>query len=789
MITKDYKSKEYLFPSRNIDPKLKLQPEYGLKFVEAIYSAYIQNKCGFPYSLLSAYDEIRDYGNGKQSIMKYMEWLTGSDQINASETTTDFDGQWSNTKLKRKGYGNILWDIVGLAVRIRQAILGSFEEIDYEVIADTIDPQSTAETERKKSELFAEAQNIGFINQVKANAGIPTENPSKYPRDLDELTLMEEIGEFKTGIAKAIEKITKHSFEISNWYEIKRRLIEDIIDYNFAATRDYYDEAECKWKTKYIDAPRVIAQYSDERDFSDSYYIGYVDIVTIGSIRSKLEALGYEEKDIKSLAKSYSGKFGNASSNDWNDVNRQDNYGEWLYDYYKCEVLDVEWLDSDRVYQTVNTSKRGIRTIYDQEFGKVRNSNNNKTRITTMRRKYEAKWVIGTEVIYDHELSKYQVYNNGKTPYMTFHIYKGGEESITKRLIPVYDQFQMAWLKLQKYLSDSFDGITLLDMTMFDRIKIKGKAYEFLDLIPIMKKTGILPHRSLPINGKYPGGAVTPVTRIPSELMTNINNCIVLFQNSINMVEYITGINPLTMGGQPLKPTQVGTNEIAADASAKVLKPIIDSVFKIKKYSAIVLSEEARLTIRSNKKCYDAYARVIGQNDIEDLRQSEYELTELGISMVPRPTRQDIEQIVVAADKALEDGRNDRPGITLDIRIYITEKILCGANLKDIRLYLANAVKKSAEYIQMMKERNVQIQNQGLDKIEQTKAQAKQQEIAMQTKATIDIDNNKHINTMDEIQLKLTGDYQNLTHQHNLEQNAGQQGQTTEEPAITEQGL
>jgi hypothetical protein len=253
------------------------------------------------------------------------------------------------------------------------------------------------------------------------------------------------------------------------------------------------------------------------------------------------------------------------------------------------------------------------------------------------------------------------------------------------------------------------------------------------------------------------------------------------------MVEYITGINPLTIGGQPTKPTQVGTNEIASDASSKILKPIITSIFQIKKYSAIVISEEARLTVRSNKKCYDAYARVIGQNDIEDLRRSEYDLTELGISMVPRPTQQDIQQIVQAADKALEDGRNDRPGITLDIRIYITEKILCGANLKDIRMYLANAVKKSAEYIQAMKERNVNMQNQGLAQIEQQKAQAKQQEIDMQAKATIAINNNKHVNTMDEIELKLTGDYESLTHQHNLEQNAGQQGQTTTEPEISGQ--
>jgi len=83
-----------------------------------------------------------------------------------------------------------------------------------------------------------------------------------------------------------------------------------------------------------------------------------------------------------------------------------------------------------------------------------------------------------------------------------------------------------------------------------------------------------------------------------------------------------------------------------------------------------------------------------------------------------------------------------------------------------------------------MKERDIQMQNQGLAQIEQQKAQSAQQQIAMETKSTIDIDNNKHINTMDEIGYKLTGERDNLTHQNNLEQNARQE----REPAIAGQG-
>jgi hypothetical protein len=774
-INQKYKAETYLFPSRNIDPKLKLTDDYGIKMCEAIYSTYIRDKCGFPYSFIGIYDEVRRYSNGKQSVSKYMEWLLGKEEVNPNDVVTDFDGSWTNIRVKRKGYGNIVWDIVGLAVRVKSAIFGVFEDIDYDVIADTIDPRSTAEEEQKKSELFAEAQHMEFLNQIKQNAGIPTENPTYYPRDLDELELMEQIGEFKTGIAKGIEKICKHTYEISDWYEIKRRLIEDIMDFNSCAVRDYFDETQNKWMSKYIDITRVIAQYSDERDFNDSCYFGYVDIVTISSIRRKLEELGWKEQDIKVLAQNWSGYYGNPTLDDWRNYNRQDIYGEWLYDFYKCAVLDVEWLDSDLEYKTLNTSKRGIKTIYDQEYGKVRNSNNNKTRITTLRRKYEAKWIIGTTLIYDHRISVAQPRDRyNKTPLMSFHIYKGSEESITIRLKPIYDRFQMAWLKLQQYLADDFDGVTLLDQTVFDRVKIKGKSYDILDLIGLMKKTRILPYRSLPITGKYPGGSVTPVNRIPSDLVNNINNCILLFNTSIDLIEKITGINPVAIGGQPSKDAPVTTTEMAMQGTVKVLKPLVDSIFKVKKLSAEFIAEGIRLKVRSDKECYKAYERVIGVNDAIVLKENDYELTELGISLHPRPTTQDVAEIMHAADIALEDGRNGQAGITLDVWLFIKEKILNGANLKDIRLYLASAIRKNMEYQQALKEKNIQLQNEGLAKIKAQEAKGEQDKEKQRHQNAMDEAAQKHGHTMQQLGAKYSGDHDIIDHQNQAQNNQQQ---------------
>jgi len=182
-----YKNGQFLFPNKNIDPKLKLLPEYIRKVGEAIYCNYIGDKCAVPYSFLSQFNEIRQYADGKQDPAKYEENLIS--EMNDSGQVLFSDTMSSKTN-KRKGSGNINKEILSLAPRIMQALLGAFEKVDYNLLADTIDPDSGYEKDKAKSRLYAESQNLDFINAFKQQAGIPIQTDTKYPKDLDELQLM-----------------------------------------------------------------------------------------------------------------------------------------------------------------------------------------------------------------------------------------------------------------------------------------------------------------------------------------------------------------------------------------------------------------------------------------------------------------------------------------------------------------------------------------------------------------------------------------------------------------------
>jgi hypothetical protein len=752
----DYQENTRLFPSAQVPPEVKLTRDYAIRYSEAIYSTYVGDKAGFPYSLLSFYNEIRSYADGKQDSDKYETILNpdGSGGSNGTTVGSSVDGKWPKND-RRKGTNNLNKEILSLGPRIMQAILGAFADVDYNLTAETIDPDSGYEQEMKKSQLYAESQNLDAINMFKQNAGIPVDSGTKYPKDLDELQLMQDLGEFKTGISKALEKLLKHTYDISDWTETVRKLIRDLVCFNAICTHDYYDTEECKWKTEYEDVTRVIAQYSDKRDYSDSGFFGVIREKRISEIRHKLEDEGYSEEQIGQLAQNWSGKLGNPLQSRWTDFYQKDTYGNWLYDSYVCLVLESEWFDNDMEFRTVNTSKRGIRTVYDQEWGRMRDTEHNKTRITTITRKYEAKWVIGTSVVYEHGLSPSQARNkNNKRPLPSFHIYAGTEKSIMQRLVPIFDNFQISWLKLQNTIVESWGEILLPDLAVLDRIVIGGEKWSVDKLLSHAKRTHVLPYRSLPISGKYPGGNVKPIDIIPSTIINRIEEARSLFENAINMIEIVTGINPIALGAQPTSGEGKGVTEMALANTTKILRPVIDSIFQIKEDSAEFLSESIRLAIKNDKDCRDAYIRVVGKNDVDALRNSKYEARELGIKLVPKPTSDELRSLYEDIRVASMGGKNGQPLIRFDTMLYIKEKLMNGANLTDIRLYLSNSINKEIDRQEKERQQGIQSQGQQNVQLEQAKAQGQAQKSEIDTRSQAILLGITHENSMDLEQLK-----------------------------------
>ena len=72
MLFKDkYIATPFPFPEHDVDPKEKLEKPFNLAWAKAVYSRYVQDETGYTSSDREKFDELRSYGQGRQSIEKY----------------------------------------------------------------------------------------------------------------------------------------------------------------------------------------------------------------------------------------------------------------------------------------------------------------------------------------------------------------------------------------------------------------------------------------------------------------------------------------------------------------------------------------------------------------------------------------------------------------------------------------------------------------------------------------------------------------------------------------------
>ena len=106
------------------------------------------------------------------------------------------------------------------------------------------------------------------------------------PESLEELEMFQAAGGFKMGYAMAMEKLLKHTGDISNWdTNLKPKFIDDFIDFNIIFAKSYIDDTADKEKWRYVDPEDLVIQYSKYDDFRDAEYAGEFREMKLSSVR------------------------------------------------------------------------------------------------------------------------------------------------------------------------------------------------------------------------------------------------------------------------------------------------------------------------------------------------------------------------------------------------------------------------------------------------------------------------------------------------------------------------
>jgi hypothetical protein len=696
-----YSNGSYPFPKDQINPKEKNEL-WGKKWCEAMYARWKQGKTAIPYSAVNEIQSLRDLADGRQNILQYQKIL-----LDASEDGSDITG-----------YMNINWDVFSVMPKFLRVVEGMMEQTDHQVVATAVDPSSTDEKESAKLDMEYRMKFKEAVQYIEQGLGIDRSN-EYVPESMEELNLYEGAGGFKLAKEIEIEQGLDYTFYISAWKEIKKKLIRDFCVINCAGTKDFVDKYTSKVKVRYVDPAVFIGQYSKHWDHNNMEYGGEIIQVLISDIRKINPEI--PESELIELARSYSGAGGNPTLSDfnYNEESKTSNYDGFLVD-----ILDGEWMSVDSKYMTTRKTQYDTEMLYEEEWGKVLNTEKKKTEKFDIKVVYKCKWIIGTDRVYDFGL-QYDIPRPGKKEVeLSYHLYKLPFRSLVSLSETHLHQMALAYYKLQNAIAMASPPGIAIEFTAISNMTLGANKMKPLEILKIKRQTGDLIYKATTHMGVPNTGGRVPIQELQGGIGAQLNEFIAIFDFNTNAIRELTGINQIADASNPNPEMSVGGSEIAMAATNNALRPIYSAYLNIKERTAKNISLRLQLLIKHNKEAYTGYMPVIGRIGVQvisvgaDTVDANYY-----IKYEAKPTDKRKETIKQAAITAMNPDRDGIIGIELADYLMI-ERLLESGNLKYAEAYLNHKSKKNKE-----RQLKLQRENMNLDSERELKSNSQKAEL------------------------------------------------------------
>jgi hypothetical protein len=685
----------YSFPKDDINPDNKNE-KWGKQWCEAMVAQYRQGKTAIPYSSVSEFASLRLLADGKQDVRQYQKTLLDI----------------TDPEAKMTGYMNINWDIPAILPKFLRVVEGMMEQTDHQVVATAVDPSSTEEKEAAKLDMMYRMKYKEALDYVEKSMGI--DRTGEYvPETLEELNLYEGAGGFKLAKETEIEQGLDYTFYISGWKEIKKQLIRDACVINCLATKDYTDQYTKKVKVRYADPACYVGQFSKHNDHRNMEYGGEIIQETISNLR-KINP-DVPEDELRTIAKKYEGANGNAYLDSYS-YDKDTHIG--TYDGFLVDVIDAEWVSVNSKYKTKRKAPDGTENMYDEEWGKVWNTDKKKTEKFDIKVVYKCKWIIGTTYTYDFGL-QYDVPRPGKKEVeLSYHLYKLPYRSLVSLAETFVHQMVSSYFKLQNAIAKARPSGIAIEMAALQNISLGGDKLKPLELLKILTQTGDLIWKSTTHHGQpnIPGGR-TPIQELQGGIGTQLNEFVAIWEFNANAIREMTGINQVADASSPDPNMSVGGSEIAMASANNALRPLYSGYLNIKEQSAKNIALRLQLLIKHDKEAYTAYMPVIGSLGVQlisvgaDTVDADYY-----IKYEAKPTAERKATIKDAAIKAMSPDRDGIIGIELPDFLMI-ERLLESSSLKFAEVYLNYKSKKN-------KERQLKLQRENMDLDKQREQEA-----------------------------------------------------------------
>jgi hypothetical protein len=640
---------------------------------------------------------IAEYMEGRQRIDKYKP-LMGVDE-NANET-------WLNLN----------WAILPIVTKYIRISLGLLNKANYKIEFMPVDALATDEknkyfaTMKARLLLREEIQKAAPEQADEIIKQLGLEKLTDEPGDQEELEMQARYT-YKHQAAIEMENDCNAVFAANKVDYLRKTNRQKLLYYGIAGFKDYID-TNGALKIRSIRPDNLIVSPCRNKDFSDLTYVGEVLEMNVEDF-AQLDQTATKEQCIAIANQHAANNMMGSRYNSWEEVKR-----------ITIKVLNLEWFSIDEVNYEVNETKQGNKAVVRT---KKTNGDFVRSRVKVL---YKAKWVVGTDHVFDYgratdmKRAKQQLAD----VICSYHLiapsfYDMKINSIGQQLIPVIDQIQMDWLKLQQFKSEAKPKGVTIEMGALEDVKFGkgGEAMTPRELFDLFEKKSVVMWRRTDRSGK--GQNLKPVEPLDFGGAQDVLEWFNSIMSNIQLLKDIIGLNDFTDASTPDPRALTTTANLAAQATNNSLYDIIDADIELMK--RLAESVMIRLQDMEQLGLLDRYALSIGDNSIacfnNNPRVSHHDYA---IEIKPVPTDEE-RRLVIEDAKAL---------MGVDLLSYAD--IVMVKNMDNLKVAeqmlawrLERRRKEKLQESMMLQQQNAEVQTQSAVAAEQAKQQTLQLKI------------------------------------------------------------
>jgi len=554
--------------------------------------------------------------------------------------------------------------------------------MEHEIEANAIDESSGGERRNMRNKTWAHSIITKELEPFKEliSAGVELKQAQKIiPKTIEELDMMEKVGNFKLKWETGIEQLLKDAFYISDWETIKYQVYEDIFDLGMLATCDYTSKDTGKAKVRYVDIERLISRNSRNKRYDNIDFAGEILDISPNTIR--IDANEDLTEDVIEQILEFN--------------NQRDNISyESVDDYYTkhgsntIQVLQLKWKSIDVIKQEKRVNKRGDTIFSNISFGQ---ESRNEIIVAKKQMVYTCNWIIGTDYVYNFGHDEDIIRPTPNTVKLPYNIYKISNKSILELIIPSADNIEIAWMKFQNTLAKAAPPGIAVDVGALKNVTNGKNTLKPLEILQIRRETGDLLYSSTTHHNQIiNANSARPMFDLPGGGGTMLEEQMKIIDWDINMIRQLTGINELMDATAPAPNTLVGTAKIAEQGTNNTLYMLYNAYKAVKEGTASNLAYRIQSIIYY--KDYKPFENVIGTSMLEIFKAgSPISTATFGISLKLKATITDKQEML---QKAL--GAYQQKYISYSDLLTVEDEIKNGS-LKAARMYMMYKEEKYKE--------------------------------------------------------------------------------------------